>query len=93
MTTLIIQDEMKRPKPVPVNLSYGDVESIRKELGITVVEFCRVLGISISTYYSWSQPGRVPMGSTAILLGLIAENPFGEYSRIRKFIEEEVENA
>lgn len=66
-----------------VEITYKEIETIRKEIGLTTVAFCRMVGIATHTYYSWSQPGKHPKGSTALLLKIIQENPVEWYGRIR----------
>lgn len=74
--------EMKTKSDIPI--TYEQVEDLRKIIGISAAEFCRVTGITIHTYYSWSQPGRVPMGSTAVLFRLMMEDPFEYYAKLRR---------
>ncbi len=60
-------------------LSYEEIQTMRKKIGVTVTAFCEVLGVSKSTYYSWSQPGRQPKGSTLRLLNFMIVNPERAY--------------
>ena len=64
-------------------MTYQEVEAIRNEIGATIEAMCSILGISKSTYYSWSQPSRSPCGSTLELLKLLRSDPIKIYADLR----------
>ena len=58
----------REPKPNPVI-------SARQKLGLTQVDFARVLGVSVSALRKWEQDKRMPGGAVRVLLRLIESHP------------------
>jgi len=56
------------PQPV-------DVKSIRKQVGMTQVEFAAAFGISLSTLRHWERGDRRPRGPALVLLRVVAKQP------------------
>jgi len=66
-------------------MTYKDVEAIRADIGLKRAEFAKVLGISISQYYSWSRGGKnTPKGSTLVLLNVFRTAPLTMMGLIKK---------
>jgi len=55
-------------------MKYSEIEVLRKSLGLTHDAFSDLLGIKLSTYYSYKS-ARNPSGSVIKLLKLLESNP------------------
>ena len=62
-------------RPYKVEIEIPDVKSIRKQTGLTQVEFAALFGWSKDAVASWEQGRRVPEHSAKAMLKLIAKNP------------------
>ena len=51
------------------------VANIRERVGLSQVEFARLIGISVRTLQDWEQGRRVPSGPARTLLLLADKNP------------------
>jgi|SRR5690242_20049510 len=52
-----------------------DISATRKRLGLSQVEFARLLGISVRTLHHWEQGTRRPTGAARILLRVAVQHP------------------
>lgn len=68
-------------------MNYEEIEAIRATLGLTIKSFARILGVSHTTYYSWSGRGKQVTGSTLILAKLLKADPMGMYQKIYSMLE------
>jgi len=68
-----------------MNEAYEKLESLREEFGLTVKAFCSLLGIKISTYYTYKST-RNPSGTLKVLIDLLQEDSEGTMKRLRKRI-------
>lgn len=53
----------------------ADVPAIRKELGLSQVQFAQFMGVSVSTLRNWEQERREPHGPARSLLLVAAKQP------------------
>lgn len=53
----------------------ADIQSVRKRLKKSQVEFALMIGVSVGTLRNWEQGRRVPDGPARALLKVAAENP------------------
>lgn len=60
----------KTYKPEPV-----DVAKIRRDLGLTQMEFASKFCISVSTLRHWERGDRKPHGPALVLLNVVAKEP------------------
>jgi DNA-binding transcriptional regulator YiaG len=49
--------------------------STRHKLGLSQMEFARLLGISVRTLHHWEQGTRSPSGAASVLIRIAAEHP------------------
>lgn len=52
-----------------------DVQSIRKQYGLSQTQFARLLGISVATLRNWEQGRRRPEGPARVLVKIARKNP------------------
>ncbi len=52
-----------------------NVKALRKNLGMTQLEFCKTFKLSVGTVRDWEQRRFVPEGPTHVLLTIIDRNP------------------
>jgi putative transcriptional regulator len=52
-----------------------DVKAIRKQVGMTQMEFAAAFGISVSTLRHWERGDRMPQGPARVLLRVVAIAP------------------
>ncbi|MDQ7065963.1 MAG: NadS family protein [candidate division KSB1 bacterium] len=52
-----------------------DVQSIRKQYGLSQTQFARLLGISVATLRNWEQGRRKPEGPARVLLKIARKHP------------------
>ncbi len=52
-----------------------DVAKIRAGSGLTQVDFCTQIGVSVATLRNWEQGRRSPEGPARVLLALLAKDP------------------
>ena len=52
-----------------------DVKAIRKQVGMTQMEFAVAFGISVSTLRHWERGDRIPQGPARVLLRVVAKAP------------------
>ena len=52
-----------------------DVQSIRKQYGLSQDKFAKLLGISVATLSNWEQGRRKPEGPARVLLQVAAKHP------------------
>jgi len=64
-------------------MTYQTLQNLRKQLGLTTFEFCKLLGIKKSTYYSYKAQRQIPE-TLAILVKLIEDDPDGAVAKIRR---------
>lgn len=62
-------------KITPVNFSAGEIQGIRKTLGVSQSVFAQLLNVSLSSVRQWEQSIRRPSGSTMVLLELLKREP------------------
>ena len=65
--------ELKRGEHGRV-INVPDVIRIRKEAGLSQVQFARLLGVSVRTLQDWEQARRRPSGAARTLLMIAARN-------------------
>ncbi len=65
--------EIKRGKNGRV-INVPDVIRIRKEAGLSQVQFARLLGVSVRTLQDWEQGRRRPSGAARTLMMIAAKN-------------------
>lgn len=51
------------------------IAATREKLGLSQLEFARLLGISVRTLHHWEQGTRTPSGAARVLLRVAALNP------------------
>ncbi len=52
-----------------------DVKSVREQIGLTQLEFARLMHVSIKTLQNWEQHRRNPTGPAAALLKIVSSAP------------------
>ena len=52
-----------------------DVQSLRKEFGVSQTAFAKFMGISVNTLQNWEQGRRQPTGSAKVLLSIAFRKP------------------
>ena len=67
--------EGRPSKAVVHHVTVLDVESIRRQIGMTQIEFAKAFGISVSTLRHWERGDRTPQGPARVLLTLVAQAP------------------
>jgi DNA-binding transcriptional regulator YiaG len=58
-----------------IYISPDEIREIRKMLGVSQGQFCRLLGVSLSALHNWEQGVNKPNTPTIILLKLLALRP------------------
>lgn len=56
-------------------LTYPPVAETRARMGMSQVEFARLLGVSVRTLQEWEQERRAPSGPARTLLTIAHKNP------------------
>lgn len=56
-------------------LTYPPIEETRARVGLSQIEFARLLGVSVRTLQEWEQGRRVPSGPARTLLAIAHKNP------------------
>jgi len=64
-------------------MKFEEIEAIRNRLGLTTRAFADLIGIKLSTYYSYKN-SRKPSGSCLILLKLFKNEPFEVLQKMKK---------
>lgn len=64
-----------RGKAHHVSTADVDVQTIRKNLGLTQAAFASAFGVSLATVRNWEQGRRRPEGPARVLLNVIRKNP------------------
>jgi len=64
-------------------MTYKELQSLRKQLGLTTPAFCELLGIKQSTLYSYKKQREIP-DTLARLVKLIEDDPDGMVAKIRR---------
>src|SRR2546427_442588 len=59
-----------------------DVKAIRKQVGMTQMEFAAAFGISVSTLRHWERGDRIPQGPARVLLRVVAKAPHAVLSAL-----------
>ena len=59
-----------------------DVKAIRKQVGMTQMEFAAAFGISVSTLRHWERGDRIPQGPARVLLRVVATAPHAVLSAL-----------
>jgi putative transcriptional regulator len=59
-----------------------DVKAIRKQVGMTQMEFAAAFGISVSTLRHWERGDRMPQGPARVLLRVVATAPHAVLSAL-----------
>jgi len=59
-----------------------DVKAIRKQVGMTQMEFAAAFGISVSTLRHWERGDRMPQGPARVLLRVVAIAPHAVLSAL-----------
>ena len=59
-----------------------DVKAIRKQVGMTQMEFAATFGISVSTLRHWERGDRIPQGPARVLLRVVATTPHAVLSAL-----------
>jgi putative transcriptional regulator len=57
------------------HLSQVDVKRIRKNVGMTQVQFAATFGIKLGTLRHWERGDREPKGAALVLLNILAKEP------------------
>jgi putative transcriptional regulator len=65
----------KPVKAIVHEVSPVDVKAIRKQVGMTQVEFASAFGISVGTLRHWERGDRTPRGPARVLLNVVAKEP------------------
>ena len=82
-----IKDELKctieRKKYNDEKMNFDEIEAIRNRLGLTTKAFAEIIGIKVSTYYSYKN-ARKPSGSVEKILQLIKKEPEEMLKKLRK---------
>ncbi|MCY3764854.1 MAG: helix-turn-helix domain-containing protein [Gemmatimonadetes bacterium] len=55
-------------------INVPDLNRIRKEAGLSQVQFARLMGVSVPTLQDWEQARRRPSGAARTLLQIAARN-------------------
>ena len=66
--------QLKRGKVGRI-VNYPPVAETRARVGLSQVEFARLLGVSVRTLQEWEQERRVPSGPARMLLAIAHKNP------------------
>jgi putative transcriptional regulator len=69
----IMRGEMQPGRVFDVEVN--DVQTIRKQYGLSQEKFAQLLGISVSTLRNWEQGRRKPEGPAQVLLRVAAKHP------------------
>ena len=56
-------------------ISAPDAKSIRAKVGLSQVEFARLIGVKVATLRNWEQLRRQPTGAAAALLTIVEKEP------------------
>src|SRR6266850_6985582 len=56
-------------------LTYPPVAETRARVGLSQIEFARLLGVSVRTLQEWEQERRAPSGPARTLLAIAHKNP------------------
>ncbi len=56
-------------------ISAPDAKSIRAKIGLSQVEFARLIGVKVATLRNWEQHRRQPTGAAAALLTIVEKEP------------------
>ncbi len=67
--------EGRPSKAVVHHFTALDVKAIRRQVGMTQIEFAKAFGISVSTLRHWERGDRTPQGPARVLLTLVAQAP------------------
>ncbi len=67
--------ENKSSKAVVHSVSPVDIKAIRKNVGMTQIEFASTFGISVGTLRHWERGDRSPQGPARVLLNVVAKEP------------------
>lgn len=65
----------KNIQAVVHELTSIDVKEIRKNVGMTQMEFATAFGISLSTLRHWERGDRKPSGPALVLLNIVSREP------------------
>ena len=52
-----------------------DVKAVREQIGLSQIDFARLMRVSIKTLQNWEQHRRIPTGPAAALLNIVAKAP------------------
>ena len=69
----ILRSEIKPSREF--DIESPDVRGIRKQYGLSQIQFAELLGISVATLRNWEQGRRRPEGPARILLSVAAKHP------------------
>ncbi len=67
--------ENKSSEAVVHSVSPVDIKAIRKNVGMTQMEFAATFGISVGTLRHWERGDRTPQGPARVLLNVVAKEP------------------
>jgi putative transcriptional regulator len=54
---------------------HNDIARTRSRLGLSQVEFARIVGVSVDTLQNWEQGRRAPSGPAKVLLKMVSTHP------------------
>jgi len=66
-------------------MKYKEMEAIRNKLGLTKKAFSKLVGIKVSTYYSY-KANRKPSGAVEKILWLLKKEPEEMFQKMRSIV-------